>query len=91
MDKALEIDSYVDRQDLNVELLLVAREAGVKVAIDTDAHRPEQLVFARIGLAAALLAGISRENVINFMSADALLNWAVNCRKHLHREAIVRG
>src|SRR5204862_8170998 len=43
LDVALEIDCYPDRQDLNVELLLLAREEGARIAIDTDAHAPEQL------------------------------------------------
>src|SRR2546429_8427728 len=31
LDKAVEIDSYPDRQDLNVELLKLAREAGCRI------------------------------------------------------------
>src|SRR5947208_14644840 len=38
LDKALEIDCYPDRQDLNIELLALARDAGAKLTIDTDAH-----------------------------------------------------
>ena len=30
LDKAVEIDSYVDRQDLSIELLPMARDAGVR-------------------------------------------------------------
>src|SRR5439155_22332874 len=37
-DKAVEIDSYPDRQDLDVRLLKIAKLEGCKVAIDTDAH-----------------------------------------------------
>src|SRR5437764_11506412 len=37
LDKAVELDAYPDRQDLDVKLLKLARDSGVKLAIDTDA------------------------------------------------------
>jgi histidinol phosphatase-like PHP family hydrolase len=76
LDKALEVDAYPDRQDLSVELLLVAKQEGARIAIDTDAHAPEQLRFVELGLAAALLAGIAQDRIINFMSTEQLLAWA---------------
>jgi len=74
-DKAVEIDSYADRQDLDVDLLKLARRAGARVAIDTDAHHPHQLDFAILGLAAALRARIPAERIVNFMTADELIQW----------------
>jgi histidinol phosphatase-like PHP family hydrolase len=76
LDKALEVDSYPDRQDLDVELLLLARKEGVRIAIDTDAHAPDQLLWIELGLAAALLAGIPADRIINFLPAGDLLTWA---------------
>jgi hypothetical protein len=49
LDKALEIDCYPDRQDLNVGLLKVAREHGTRISIGTDAHHPWQLQFIELG------------------------------------------
>ena len=80
LDKAVEIDSYPDRQDLDVELLLLARKEGVRIAIDTDAHAPEQLGWVELGLAAALLAGIPASRVVNFLPASAVLAWAQSLR-----------
>jgi histidinol phosphatase-like PHP family hydrolase len=80
LDKAVEVDSYPDRQDLDVELLLLAKDAGVRIAIDTDAHAPEQLAFVELGLAAALLAGIDPARIINFMPVEDLLDWARKIR-----------
>src|SRR4051812_2475398 len=76
LDKAVEIDSYPDRQDLDVELLLIAKRQGVRIAIDTDAHAPAQLEWVELGLAAALLAGIPADRVVNFMPVADLLKWA---------------
>ena len=80
LDKAVEIDSYPDRQDLDGELLQLARKAGCKIAIDTDAHHPWQLDFIELGLASALNAGIQAKNIINFMSAEELVSWARSMR-----------
>jgi histidinol phosphatase-like PHP family hydrolase len=75
-DVALEIDSYPDRQDLNVELLKMAREAGVRISIGTDAHDDWQLPWIALGVAAAVEAGIKRDRILNTMSVDELLAWS---------------
>ena len=51
LDKALEIDCYPDRQDLNVELLKIARDHGTRISLGTDAHHGWQLEFIDLGLA----------------------------------------
>jgi histidinol phosphatase-like PHP family hydrolase len=75
LDKAVEIDSYPDRQDLNVALLKKARNAGVRISLGTDSHHPEQLEFIELGLAAALKARIAPERILNFMSLPDLKQW----------------
>jgi histidinol phosphatase-like PHP family hydrolase len=74
-DKALEIDASPDRQDLNVELLRLARDAGVRISIGTDAHQPAELAFMEFGLAAAILADIPKERILNFASREDVLVW----------------
>lgn len=69
---SLEIDAYPDRQDLDVERLRIVAREGAWVSIGTDAHTPAELVFLEIGIAAAILAGISRERVLNLLSAGEL-------------------
>ena len=66
LDKAVEIDCYPDRQDLNVGLLRVAKEAGCRISIGTDSHAPSQLAFMDLGVAAALLARINPEPDFEF-------------------------
>jgi histidinol phosphatase-like PHP family hydrolase len=72
---ALEIDAHLNRQDLDVELLEAARETGCWISIGTDAHHPDELRHLEYGLAAAALAGIPRDRILNFLSLDALLEW----------------
>ena len=76
LGKALEIDSYPDRQDLSPDLLKIAREEGTWISINTDAHAPEQLGFIELGLASALRAKIPAARIINFLSLEQLLLWA---------------
>jgi DNA polymerase (family 10) len=46
----LEINAQPDRLDLNDVHVQMAREAGVKLAIDTDAHRIQELECMRYGV-----------------------------------------
>jgi histidinol phosphatase-like PHP family hydrolase len=80
LDKALEIDSYPDRQDLNVSLLKLAQKAGCRISLGTDAHHPWQLEFIELGLAAALKAKIPAERIVNFMSLGELRSWVKKVR-----------
>jgi DNA polymerase (family 10) len=80
LDKALEIDAHPDRQDLDVELLSLARESGVRISVGTDAHSTAELVFMEFGLAAAIRAGIPQKRILNFMSREDLLEWASRVR-----------
>jgi DNA polymerase (family 10) len=80
LDKALEIDCYPDRQDLNVALLNIARKHGTRLSLGTDAHHPWQLEFIELGLAAALQAKIAADRIINFMPLLDLKTWAQQIR-----------
>jgi histidinol phosphatase-like PHP family hydrolase len=76
LDKAVEIDAYPDRQDLNLELLAHARAAGVRISLGSDAHHPSELGAIAFGLAAARQAGIAPDRILNFLPAEDLLAWA---------------
>jgi histidinol phosphatase-like PHP family hydrolase len=75
-DTAVEIDSYPDRQDLDVELLRQAAKAAVRISIGTDAHSDTQLEWIDLGLAAAIEAGIDETLILNTMSRSDLTDWA---------------
>jgi histidinol phosphatase-like PHP family hydrolase len=80
LDKALEIDCYPDRQDLNVDLLKIARKQGTRISLGTDAHHPWQLEFIELGLGAALRAKIPPERIVNFMPSLGLNIWVQQIR-----------
>ncbi|HYZ10561.1 MAG TPA: hypothetical protein VE962_01550, partial [Actinomycetota bacterium] len=80
---ALEIDAFPDRQDLQVELLELAREAGVWISLGSDAHTPDELDHLELGEAAALQAGIPQDRVLNLRSADEVVAWAAMKRERV--------
>jgi len=80
LDKALEVDCYPDRQDLNVDLLKVAREYGTRISLGTDAHHPWQLEFIELGLAAVLRSKLPTQQIVNFMPIPALKHWIQRIR-----------
>ncbi len=84
LDKAVEIDSYPDRQDLSLELIRLAKKAGCRISIGTDSHGSSQLRFIAFGLAAAHIAGIDPERILNFMTRKELLTWAASVRDNTY-------
>jgi len=72
---AMEIDAYPDRSDLKTAHVRLAVEQGVKLAIDTDAHRPEHFRFMELGEAIARRGWATKHDVINTKSAAALKTW----------------
>lgn len=72
---ALEINAYPDRLDLNDVNARRARDCGVKISINTDAHHPDHLGLLFYGIATARRAWIEAPDVINTWELDTLLQW----------------
>ena len=72
---AIEIDGYVDRQDVDHALAAEALGAGCVFALDSDAHSPQERLFTRMAIAHARLAGIPADRVVNCWSDRALADW----------------
>jgi len=69
----LEINSQVDRLDLNDVHSRLARERGVKVVIDSDAHAQAGFGTLRWGVAVARRAWLSPEDVLNTRDVEGFL------------------
>lgn len=87
LDKAVEIDGYPDRQDLNLDLVKLAKKAGCRISLGTDSHGAAQLRFMEYSAAAALLASVPRNRVLNFLSREELLTWTGGLRDGKRRAA----
>lgn len=73
--KAIEINSYYLRLDLNEENARKAKGAGILISINTDSHRTNNLDMIRLGVDIARKAGIEKEDVINTLSLNDLKKW----------------
>ncbi|MDH7596649.1 MAG: DNA polymerase/3'-5' exonuclease PolX [Methanothrix sp.] len=69
----MEINAYPERLDLSDEWARRAKELGVKMAISTDAHSPEQLEFMRYGVTVARRGWLEPSDVINTLSTEELM------------------
>lgn len=70
----LEIDAFPDRSDLKDEYIKKCVEAGVKMAIDSDAHAAGHFAFLEYGIAQARRGWAGCRDVINAWSMDKMLS-----------------
>ncbi|HYI96312.1 MAG TPA: PHP domain-containing protein [Bryobacteraceae bacterium] len=63
-----EINSNPNRLDVSAEYARIVREAGVMIAITTDAHSIREMEFLQYGVDQARRAGITRQSVLNCLS-----------------------
>jgi DNA polymerase (family 10) len=61
----LEINSAPDRRDLNDVHARAARDAGVRILVDTDAHGVSTQGISRWGIATARRAGLTAADIAN--------------------------
>lgn len=71
---ALEINSYPSRLDLSDVNARAAKEMGVRMSINSDAHDPEQLQTMKYGVNVARRAWLEKKDVLNALSLKELLS-----------------
>jgi len=69
----LELNAQPARLDLNDVNLKLAKDMGLKVAISTDSHNTDSLLFMRYGINQARRGWIEPQDVINTKPLDRLL------------------
>ncbi|MCX6764572.1 MAG: DNA polymerase/3'-5' exonuclease PolX [Candidatus Nealsonbacteria bacterium] len=69
---ALEVNACPERMDLNDINIKKAMEAGVKLAINTDSHRKDQLKFMEFGIFQARRGWAKKQDIINTQSLENL-------------------
>src|SRR5208337_3160468 len=72
---AIEINSQPVRLDLKDIYVREAVKMGVKLAINTDAHRTEQFKYMFYGVGVARRGWAKKEDVINTMPLKDLMKW----------------
>ncbi len=71
--KFLELNAQPRRLDLDSKYLIKAKEYGVPVVINTDAHAANQLEYIRFGVQQARRAGFTRGDVLNVSNLEVFL------------------
>jgi DNA polymerase (family 10) len=71
--KALELNAYYDRLDLDEFNLKKAKEKGINISIGTDSHSPEGFQMMRFGVGIARRAWLEKEDILNSRSYNELL------------------
>ncbi|MBZ5683213.1 MAG: DNA polymerase/3'-5' exonuclease PolX [Acidobacteriia bacterium] len=66
---AMELNSYPDRLDLNDVHLRQAKQHGVKIVINTDAHHTSHMEKIRYGVLQARRAWLTKDDVLNSLPA----------------------
>jgi DNA polymerase (family 10) len=90
-DVALELDAQPERLDLNDVHLYRARELGVKIAIDSDAHSVEHLRFMRYGIDQARRGWLEKGHVVNTLPWPQFRRWLGRRRAALRQGRDGRG
>jgi DNA polymerase (family 10) len=72
---ALEINAHPARLDLDDVTARRARELGIPLSINTDAHSEADLDVLPFGVAIARRAWLTKDDVINCWPVDRLLKW----------------
>ncbi len=72
---AVELNAQPDRLDLNDVQVRRARELGIEIAIDTDAHSVHTLGFMRYGIDQARRGWLEKGDVLNCMPWAELERW----------------
>lgn len=69
----LEINAHPSRLDLKDEYARMAKEAGVKLEISSDAHDISYFKFLEFGIAQARRGWVEKKDVINTLPVDKML------------------
>ncbi len=85
--KAVEINSYPARLDLNDVHARRARDLGVLIAVSTDAHVLDHLGTIDLGVAMARRAWVEKAGVVNAWPVKKLLAWARSSRPEAGRRS----
>jgi DNA polymerase (family 10) len=67
---AMELNAYPDRLDLNDVHLRQAKQQGVRIVINTDAHHTSHMEKIRFGVLQARRAWLTKDDVLNTRSVE---------------------
>ena len=78
--KALEINAYFERLDLDDIHCRKAKEMGILLTIGTDSHHLDQMWMISLGVAVARRGWLETKDVLNTLSLKEILKWCQRTR-----------
>lgn len=72
---AIEINAHPSRLDLNETRCKKARDMGIPIMINTDAHSPDQMELMEYGVSTARRGWLRKEDVLNTLPTDEIRRW----------------
>jgi DNA polymerase (family 10) len=78
--KALEINAYFERLDLDDIHCRKAKEMGILLAIGTDSHHLDQMWMISLGVTVARRGWLETKDVLNTLSLKEILKWCHKAR-----------
>jgi DNA polymerase (family 10) len=81
LDVAVELNAHPERLDLHDGHLRRAKELGVRVAINTDAHSARDLGLIRYGVDQARRGWLEASDVLNALSLERFQAWVDRRRR----------
>ncbi|MDF2954322.1 MAG: Histidinol phosphatase [Thermodesulfobacterium sp.] len=81
--KALEINAYYKRLDLNDINVRAAKEKGVPLIIGTDTHFIDQMEYLSLGTAVARRGWCEKKDILNTLSYEEFTYWLKKVRNQV--------
>jgi DNA polymerase (family 10) len=88
LGKAIEINSYPTRLDLNDVHARRARDLGALIAVDTDTHMLDHLDAIELGVATARRAWLTKDQIVNTWPLKRLVAWTRSTRRTTSRRPL---
>lgn len=73
--KAIELNAHPYRLDIDWRLLHRAKKMGIRIAVNPDAHSTSDLEYTFSGLGVARKGWLSKEDVLNCLTSQELLEY----------------
>jgi DNA polymerase (family 10) len=81
LGKVIELNAHPKRFDLDWRFCKVAKEKGVKISINPDAHSVDGLQLVKYGIGIARKGWIEKADVLNTLTLKQLMKYFENRRK----------
>lgn len=76
LNVAIELNANPHRLDIDWRWLKIARDMGVKISINPDAHRIDGIQDIRYGVSIARKGWLTRSDIFNCLSAEQVIQFA---------------